>query len=79
MNLFLPGAGGYSSTRDVQQSWEDQFSYLYRENDIFVFCISIHPQVSGKSKVLPMHERFMEFLTKHDGVEFVTAEYVSDE
>ncbi|CAJ2510644.1 Uu.00g062690.m01.CDS01 [Anthostomella pinea] len=73
------GSHGFVNPRDVQQVWEDQFSYLYEEYDTFVYCISIHPQVSGKSKVMPMHQRFMEFLKKHDGVEFVPAEFVCDE
>ncbi|KAI0134508.1 glucose 1-dehydrogenase [Xylariales sp. AK1849] len=81
MNFLHGKAGthGYVNPRDIQQSWEDQFDYLYREYETFVFCISIHPQVSGKSKVMPMHERFIEFLQKHEGVEFVPAEYVCSE
>ncbi|KAH8590945.1 hypothetical protein B0O99DRAFT_691003 [Bisporella sp. PMI_857] len=79
MNLSPPSAGGHSHPHHVQQSWEDQFSYLYKEYDTFVFCISIHPQVSGKAKVMSMHERFIEFLKKHEGVEFVPAEYVCGE
>ncbi|KAI1343660.1 glucose 1-dehydrogenase [Xylariaceae sp. FL0016] len=79
LNIFGSGGGGYVNPRDLQQMWEDQFEYLYKEHDTFVYCISIHPQVSGKSKVLPMHKRFMEFLKKHEGVEFVPAEFVCDE
>lgn len=63
----------------MQQAWEDQFSFCYDEYDSFVFPVSIHPQVSGKAKVLPMHRRFVDFLKAHDGVEFVPAEFVCDE
>ncbi|KAI0025944.1 glucose 1-dehydrogenase [Xylariomycetidae sp. FL0641] len=74
-----PGFHGFVNPRDLQQVWEDQFDYLYKEHDTFVYCISIHPQVSGKSKTMPMHERFIEFLKKHEGVEFVPAAVACDE
>ncbi|KAI0484049.1 glucose 1-dehydrogenase [Xylariaceae sp. FL0804] len=73
------GSHGFVNPRDVQQVWEDQFDFLYGEHDTFVFCISIHPQVSGKAKTMPMHERFIEFLKRHEGVEFVPAEFICDE
>lgn len=81
MNFMFrnPGSQGYNNPRDIQQQWEDQFSYFYREYDSFVFCVSIHPQVSGRSNVITMHERFVKFLKSHDGVEFVPAEVVAAE
>ena len=35
------------NTRDVEQIWKDTFTYLYREEENFIFPITIHPDVSG--------------------------------
>jgi hypothetical protein len=74
-----PGTHGFINPRDIQQQWEDQFSFMYREYDSFTFTISIHPQVSGRSNVFLMHERFFDFLKGHEGVEFMKAEDICDE
>lgn len=39
-----------------------------------MFPISISPQVSGKPQALMMHERFIEWITMHGGVEWCTSE-----
>ncbi len=57
----------------------DMFTYLYRENDEFIFPITLHPDVSGRPQVLLMHERFIKWLKGHPGVEFVTMGQVVDE
>lgn len=44
-----------------------------------MFPISIHPQVSGKPQVILLHERFIEWLNGHEGVEWVTMEQIVDE
>jgi peptidoglycan/xylan/chitin deacetylase (PgdA/CDA1 family) len=61
-------------THSIERLWKDQFDYLYREYDTFVFPMSIHPQVSGKPQVILMHERIIEYISKHEGVEWVTME-----
>lgn len=33
--------------RDVEDIWKDMFTYLYREEENFIFPITIHPDVSG--------------------------------
>jgi hypothetical protein len=48
------------------------FTYLYREHETFVFPMSIHPQVSGKPQVVLMHERLVEWIGAHEGVEWCT-------
>jgi hypothetical protein len=74
-----PGTHGFVNPRDVQVQWEDQFSFLYREYNTFVFPISVHPQVSGRSNIQLMHERVIAFLKSHEGVEFMTMEQICDE
>lgn len=34
--------------------------------------MTIHPDVSGRPHVLLMHERIIEHINKHEGVEWVT-------
>lgn len=56
--------------RDVEAIWMDHFDYFYREYDEFVFPMTIHPDVSGRPHVLLMHERIIEHINKHEGVEW---------
>ncbi|KAI5265061.1 polysaccharide deacetylase [Aureobasidium subglaciale] len=70
---------GWVSARDVEQLWMDHFDYFYREHDEFVFPMTIHPDVSGRPHVLLMHERIIEHINKHEGVEWVTMGEMSDD
>lgn len=45
--------------------------------DEFIFPMTIHPDVSGRPHVLLMHERIIEHINKHEGVEWVTMGEVS--
>jgi peptidoglycan/xylan/chitin deacetylase (PgdA/CDA1 family) len=45
--------------------------------DEFIFPMTIHPDVSGRPHVLLMHERIIEHINKHEGVEWVTMAEVS--
>lgn len=68
------GGAGYVDPHIVERLWREQFDFLYREYDTFVFPISIHPQVSGKPQVILMHERLIEYINSHEGVEWCTME-----
>lgn len=59
--------------------WKEQFEFFYREYDSFVFPMSIHPQVSGKPQVILMHERIIEWINSHKGVEWCTMEQMVEE
>jgi peptidoglycan/xylan/chitin deacetylase (PgdA/CDA1 family) len=63
---------GWVSTQAVEQLWKDTFTYLYREEQDFVFPISIHPDVSGRPHVLLMLESFIEWINTHDDVQWLT-------
>lgn len=39
--------------------------------------MTIHPDASGRPHALLMHERIIEHINKHEGVEWVTMEQVS--
>jgi peptidoglycan/xylan/chitin deacetylase (PgdA/CDA1 family) len=70
---------GWVNPRDVEQIWMDHFDYFYREYDEFVFPMTIHPDVSGRPHVVLMHERIIEHINKHEGVEWVTMEQMCDD
>ncbi|KAM0276785.1 hypothetical protein ACHAQH_006374 [Verticillium albo-atrum] len=74
-----PNSHGFVNARDVEDIWRDHFDYFYREYDEFIFPITIHPDVSGRPHVLLMHERLIEHIKKHEGVEFVTMEQICDD
>jgi len=74
LNLKQASTHGYVDPYVVERMWKDQFDFLYREYDTFVFPMSIHPQVSGKPQVILMHERLLEYISSQEGVEWVTME-----
>jgi hypothetical protein len=58
-----PNSHGWVNPRDVEELWRDHFDYFYREyaddpDEICVFPITVHPDVSGRPHVLLMHERY---------------------
>ncbi|KAJ4355763.1 uncharacterized protein N0V89_003783 [Didymosphaeria variabile] len=82
LSLSQASTHGFVDTAVVERLWKDQFEYFYREcpdGGSFVFPISIHPQVSGKPQVLLLHERLIEWINGHEGVEWVTMEQIVDE
>ena len=64
---------------NVERMWKDMFEWCYREYDTFIFPISIHPQVSGRPHILMMHERFIDWVNTHEGVEWCTFAQMADE
>ncbi|KIY00241.1 uncharacterized protein Z520_03926 [Fonsecaea multimorphosa CBS 102226] len=69
----VPNSHGWVNPRDVEDLWRDHFDYFYREEkEVFYFPMTIHPDVSGRPHVLLMHERLIEHINKHEGVEWVT-------
>ncbi|KAK4505204.1 hypothetical protein PRZ48_003167 [Zasmidium cellare] len=72
-------AQGYVDTHVVERLWREQFDFAYREYDTFIFPMSIHPQVSGKPQVILMHERLIDYINRHEGVEWMTMSQMADE
>ncbi|GAA6035022.1 hypothetical protein JCM8097_002147 [Rhodosporidiobolus ruineniae] len=75
----MPNSHGFVDVDVTLKLWKKHFTYFYRENDWFVFPLTIHPDVSGRPHVLLMLEEFIEWLQTHEGVEFVTMEQVNKE
>ncbi|BFZ64694.1 hypothetical protein YB2330_005846 [Saitoella coloradoensis] len=74
-----PNSGGWVDPHVIEQMWKDQFEYFYREYDEFIFPMTIHPDVSGRPQVLLMHERIIEWINQHEGVEWVKMEEMCDD
>ncbi|OSI12746.1 polysaccharide deacetylase family protein [Neisseria canis] len=74
-----PNSHGFINQRDVEQLWRDQFDWVYRENDYAVFTMTIHPDVSGRPQVLLMHERLIEHINSHEGVEWCRFDQIADD
>ena len=74
-----PNSHGFVIARDIEQMWRDQFDWVYREHDYAVFTMTIHPDVSGRPQVLMMHERLIEHINSHAGVEWCTFDQIADD
>jgi peptidoglycan-N-acetylglucosamine deacetylase len=74
-----PNSHGFVSPRHLEQTWRDQFDWVYREYDYAVFPITIHPDVSGRPQVLMMLERLYGHMIRHPGVRFCTMNEIADD
>jgi peptidoglycan/xylan/chitin deacetylase (PgdA/CDA1 family) len=74
-----PNSHGFVNPRDIEQMWRDQFDWVYREHDYAVFTMSVHPDVSGRPQVLLMHERLIEYINGHEGVQWATFDEIADD
>jgi peptidoglycan/xylan/chitin deacetylase (PgdA/CDA1 family) len=70
---------GFVNPRDIESLWKDQFDWIYREMDYAVYLLTLHPDVSGRPQNLLMLERLIDYIRKHDGVEWTTFEAVADD
>jgi len=75
----VPNSHGWVDVRTVEQLWKDHWDYFYRDYDEFIFPMTIHPDVSGRPHVLLMHERLIEYINSHEGVEWVTMGEMADD
>jgi peptidoglycan-N-acetylglucosamine deacetylase len=69
-----PNSHGWVNPRDIEQTWKDQFDWVYREMEYAAFTFTIHPDVSGRPQVLLMLERVIDYISGHSGVEWMTLE-----
>jgi peptidoglycan/xylan/chitin deacetylase (PgdA/CDA1 family) len=74
-----PNSHGFVSPRHLEETWKDQFDWVYREMDYASFTISIHPDVSGTPQVLLMLERFIEYIQGHEGAEFMIMDDIAND
>ncbi|WP_308466259.1 polysaccharide deacetylase family protein [Rathayibacter soli] len=74
-----PNSHGFVSPRELEQTWRDQFDWVYREMDDAIFPMTIHPDVSGRPQVLLMLERLIEHINGHDGIHWSTFDEIADD
>ncbi len=74
-----PNSHGFVSPHDIEQTFRDQFDWVYREHEYAVFPLTIHPDVSGRPHVLMMLERLYNHMIRHPGVRFVTMDQIADD
>jgi peptidoglycan/xylan/chitin deacetylase (PgdA/CDA1 family) len=74
-----PNSHGFVNPRHLEESWRDQFDWVYRENDYAVFGMTIHPDVSGRPQVLLMLERLITHIQSHAGTKFVTFDEIAND
>lgn len=74
-----PNSQGFVDPHNIERQWKDQFEWCYREYDQFIFPMTIHPQVSGRPHILLMHERIIDWINGHDGVEWCTFAQMAEE
>ncbi len=74
-----PNSHGFVNPYDIEQIWQEQFDWVYREYDYAVFPITIHPDVSGRPQVLMMLERLYSHMVRHPGVKFLTMDEIADD
>lgn len=67
-HLFIksaPNSHGFVDARVTLQLWKDHFTYFYREEDWFVFPLTIHPDTSGRPHLLLILEELIEWINGH--------------
>ena len=70
---------GFTNPRTIGQMWEDEFDWVYANMDYAVFPMTIHPDVSGRPRVLRMHEHLINHINQYNGVRWVTMEEMADD
>ncbi|GJN88031.1 hypothetical protein Rhopal_000987-T1 [Rhodotorula paludigena] len=73
--MFIKGSAnshGYVDVRTTLDLWKKHFTYFYREEEWFVFPLTLHPDTSGRPHLILALEEFIEWVNTHEGVEWVT-------
>ncbi len=63
---------GLSAPSKVEEVWQGEFDYLYRDVPGGVFTLTMHPQVIGRGHRLLMLERLIASFKGHADVQFTT-------
>ncbi|GAA5918403.1 hypothetical protein JCM5296_007574, partial [Sporobolomyces johnsonii] len=74
-HMFIKGSEnshGFVDARTTLDLWKKHFDYFYREEEWFIFPLTIHPDVSGRPHLLLILEELIEYINSHEGAEWVT-------
>lgn len=66
------------SNETVLARWKDSFDFAYERCPGGVITWTLHPQTIGRAHHLVMLERFIEYVSSHDGIWFPTLSQVCD-
>jgi peptidoglycan/xylan/chitin deacetylase (PgdA/CDA1 family) len=61
---------GFSSPSAVEEIWQGEFDYAYRECPGGVYILTLHPQVIGRGHRILMLERLLDHIADHSDVVF---------
>jgi len=67
--VIRPGSAAASK---VEEIWQEEFAFMYREVPGGVLTLTMHPQVIGRGHRMLMVERLIAFYKGHEGVRFAT-------
>jgi peptidoglycan/xylan/chitin deacetylase (PgdA/CDA1 family) len=80
--LSLRSAGinapGHSAPSKVEEVWQGEFTFMYRDIPDGVFTLTMHPQVIGRGHRFLMLERLISWMKSHEGVQFTTLGAAAD-
>ncbi len=66
----LENGTGFSTPSAVFEIWSSEFEGAYEEEG--VFCLTMHPQVIGSYHRIQMLDKLIQFMKKHNDVQFMT-------
>ncbi|KAK2606708.1 hypothetical protein N8I77_005439 [Diaporthe amygdali] len=75
----MTNSHGWVHPSVVEDLWKDHFDYFYETYENFCFPVTIHTDVSGHPHALKMVERVIQYVSNHEGVEWVQMEDICDE
>jgi peptidoglycan-N-acetylglucosamine deacetylase len=61
---------GLSAPSKVEEIWQGEFDFMYRQVPDGVFNLTMHPQVIGRGHRMLMLERLVDYIAGHPGVTF---------
>jgi len=70
---------GYTSPKDMYEIYKAHFDYLYNVELQGCLCLTIHPDVSSRPHVLPILDKFIRYVKRHDDAKFLTMKKIAED
>ncbi|MEM0118051.1 MAG: polysaccharide deacetylase [Conexivisphaerales archaeon] len=70
---------GYTSPEVMYGIYKAHFDYLFKVERYGCLCLTIHPDVSARPHVLPLLERLINYIKRHERVRFSTLSQIASE
>lgn len=75
-NVVFPGL---SAPSKVEEIWQDEFRFMYRDVPGGVYTLTMHPEIIGKGHRIMMLERLIDWMAGHDEVVFARLADVAEQ